>query len=723
METIDIAFGSGTWWLYALVVIVAIAGSVYTYRSTIPPLQPRIRLLLSVLRAIGLSALMLTLFEPLLRMRLSETLEPRIAIAIDVSRSMSLNDRSVARADMTKLAYDRVLQRLGDRADVFVFDGRTRPFQLRSSDSLRFEGYRSDIGGAIRSIANVSSEQRYGSVVLITDGNHNDGEQPLYIAERSGVGVYSVGIGDTLPPADVRVNGILGRGLAIAQQPVPISVDLEQLAVLDGKADLLLKDNNQLVERQSVTLSSKQRTYRSSFTWTPTTEGIHKLSAEIVWAGKEFTKRNNVAQTFVRVQKNKRRVLLVAGSPSADVTFIRSAIEVDPTIEVITRIQKDAATFYEGPLDLRTLSDIQALVLVGFPTITSSAAACDLLAEKAKRTSVLFVPSFTIDYTKLARFGDAIPFTVKSNRQQEVLVVPDVSDVVSSEPVMRLSGDVTDVQVWNQQPPIYRTEMFVEPAANATVLAQVKIGSASIDEPLIIKSERSGVRSLAITGYGLYRWKLLGKAQAAARGASVQDVLQSFIGNSVKWLSVRDDEKRVEIRSSHEYYAVGEQVRFSASVLDQSFSVVDDAEVRIDISGPQGQRRITASSIGNGRYSANASMLPPGDYSYRGTAVSRGVEIGSDNGRFTVGDLGIEESATTLNSSLLRVLAQRSGGVFANVQQIDSLLDALQDDKRLLPIARTSDREYALYHLPWFIAIALSAFATEWLIRKRKGLV
>ncbi|MFN5876334.1 MAG: hypothetical protein ACK45E_08655, partial [Ignavibacteria bacterium] len=134
--------------------------------------------------------------------------------------------------------------------------------------------------------------------------------------------------------------------------------------------------------------------------------------------------------------------------------------------------------------------------------------------------------------------------------------------------------------------------------------------------------------------------------------------------------------------------------------LDQSFSVVDDAEVRIDISGPQGQRRITASSIGNGRYSANASMLPPGDYSYRGTAVSRGVEIGSDNGRFTVGDLGIEESATTLNSSLLRVLAQRSGGVFANVQQIDSLLDALQEDKRLLPIARTSDREYALYHLP-----------------------
>jgi len=569
----------------------------------------------------------------------------------------------------------------------------------------------------------MSSEQRYGSVVLITDGNHNDGEQPLYIAERSGVGVYSVGIGDTVPPPDMRINGILGRGLAIVQQPVPVSIDFEQLSTPDGKAELLLKDNNELIERQFVPVSEKQRTYRSSFTWIPRSEGIHKLTAEVVWSGKEFTKRNNVAQTFVRVQKNKRRVLLVAGAPSSDVTFIRSAIEADPTIEVLTRVQKDATTFYEGPLEARTLSDVQAIVLIGFPTTVSSTSLCDLLAEKAKRTSLLFVASFTTDYTKLSRFGDAIPFKVKSNRAQELLVVPDVSEAIGAEPVMRLLGDGTDAQLWNQQPPIYRTEMFVEPLANATVLAQMKIGSASIDEPLIIKSERSGVRSLAITGYGLYRWKLLGKAQASARGASVHDVLQSFVGNTVKWLSVRDDEKRVEIRSSHEYYASGEQVRFSASVLDQSLSVVDDAEVRIDVSGPQGQRRFTAASIGNGRYSVNASALPPGDYTYRGVAVTRGVEIGSDNGRFTVGDLGIEESATTQNNSLLRVLAQRSGGVYVGSQQIDSMLDALLSDKRLLPVARTSDREYALYHLPWFIAIALSAFATEWFMRKRKGLV
>lgn len=723
MGTFTLTFGNGPWWFYALAALAALAASVYSYRSTIPPLDARTRILLTVLRALGLALLIVTLFEPLLRLRQSETVKPRIAVAVDVSRSMNINDRSIQRGTVARSAYQQLIDALGDEADVFLFDGRLRPFQLRLADSITFAGYRSDLGGAIRNIANMADEQRYGAVVLVSDGNHNDGDQPLYAAEKSGMGVYAVGIGDTIAPSDVKVASILGRGLAILQQPVPIAVDIEQVGNIEGSAELVLKDNDQIVARQQVMLSQSVKTRRASLSWTPATEGIHKVVAELVWSGKEFTKRNNAVQIFVKVQKNKRRILLVAGSPSPDVTFIKSAIEVDPTVEVVTRIQRDGNAFYEGSIDAAALKDVQALILVGYPTSLSAAGALDILAEKAKRTSLLFVPSFNVDYGKLSRLGDAIPFTVKSNRPQELLVMPDVSSSITAEPVMKIRGDDSDIDTWNQLPPIYRTEMFVEPASNATVLSSLKVGSAAIDEPLIIKSERAGVRSLALTGYGLYRWKLLGQAQSASRGAFVQDVLQSFVGNSVKWLSVRDDEKRVEIRSTHEYYSVGEQVRFTASVLDQTFSVVDDAEVRIELSGPGGTRKVIATGIGNGRYNASAGMFAPGDYTYKGTASLRGVELGSDNGRFTVGELGIEESALTMNSSLLRILAQRSGGVFVAPDKIDSLLKALEEDSRLDAIARTSDREYALYHLPWFVAAALSAFAAEWFIRKRKGLV
>lgn len=723
MESFHFAFGSGTWWMYALLVLVAIAAAWYSYRVTTPPLGSRERVLLAVLRSLGLAFLLLTLFEPLLRIRQSETIEPRIAIAIDASRSMIITDRSVQREALTRDVSKKVIAALGDRADVVVFDQQVRPFSLNNTDSLVFGGYRSDLGRAVRYVANTNEDVAYGAVVLITDGNHNIGDQPIYAAEKSGLGVYTLGIGDTIAPSDARVVAMYSRGIAIVQQTMPISVDVEYNGMVDGSADVVLKDNNQVVAQQQITLGKGVASRRLGFVWTPTSEGIHKLTVELNTKQREFTRSNNTSQSFVRVQKNKRKILLVAGAPSPDVTFVKSAIEYDPTVEVVTRVQRDAVTFYEGSLDQSALQDIQAMVLVGYPTSSSSNDGIDRLAEKVKRTSLLFIPSYQTDYTKLARFQDAIPFAVRSNRQQEVLVMPDVSARSASDPIMKIRGDESDVDTWNQLPPIYRTEMFVEPLQNATILSDLKVGSAAIDEPLIIKSERGAVRSLAVLGYGLYRWKLLGQGPAASRGAIVQDVLQAFVGNTIKWLSVRDDEQRIRIRSTHELFAAGEQVTFNASVQDQTFSVVDDAEVSVDVTGPQLSRKVVFSNMGNGQYNASLGVLPPGDYSYKGTATRKGVQLGSDNGRFTVATGSIEESAVTMNSNLLRLLAQRTGGAFAPASEVDQLLEKLKADPRMKEVVRTSDREHALYHLPWFIAASLLAFSLEWFIRKRKGLV
>lgn len=723
MESLRFAFGAGSWWMYLILTIIASAVAWFSYRRTTPALSSGDRGLLAVLRAIGLALLLFTLFEPLLRIRQSDTVEPRIAIAIDVSRSMAMKDRSVDRSAVVKELYSKITQNLGDKADVLVFDQQVRPFTLGTVDSLRLNGFRSDIGKAIRFVGNTTENVRYAAMVLVTDGNYNSGEQPVYVAEKTGLGLYTIGVGDTVAPSDARVVGLYSRGVAIVQQPMPIIVDLEYNGMVDGSAEVVLKDNNTVVARQQVLLTRGPASRRVSFTWTPTSDGIHKLTAEFVTQQQEFTRANNIAQTFVRVQKNKRKILLVAGAASPDVTFVKSALEYDPTVEVVTRIQRDAVSFYEGPIDAASLQEVQAIVLIGYPTAGSSNDALERLAEKAKRTSLLFIPSFQTDYSKLTRFQDAIPFAVRSNRAQEILVVPDVSARASADPVMKIRGEESDVDTWNQLPPIYRTELFVEPSQNATVLADLKVGSASIDEPLIIKSERGGVRSLAILGYGLYRWKLLGQGPAVSRGSSVDDVLQSFIGNTVKWLSVKDDDDRIRIRSSHEFYAAGETINFSASVLDQTLSVVDDAEVSVDITGPSGTRRIVFSSLGGGQYAASIGSLPPGDYAYKGTATRRGVQLGSDNGRFTVGKGSIEESALTLNSGLLQLLAQRTGGAYAPAADVESLLEKLKNDSRLRPIVRTSDREHALYHLPWFVAAALAAFSLEWFLRKRKGLV
>ena len=54
---------------------------------------------------------------------------------------------------------------------------------------------------------------------------------------------------------------------------------------------------------------------------------------------------------------------------------------------------------------------------------------------------------------------------------------------------------------------------------------------------------------------------------------------------------------------------------------------------------------------------------------------------------------------------------------------VDELVRLIRADPRLRPVAKTSEREFPLYHLPWLIVLGILAFSLEWFLRKRRGLV
>ncbi len=723
MESLRFDLAGGPWYIYAVFAVLAIAISAYLYRVTIPPVDRRTRLALVFLRSIGLMALILLLYEPLVRFRRSDTIVPRIAVAVDVSRSMSMRDRSRDRASDLRGIVERVTDRLGDAADVYVFDESLRTL-TGDIDTLQISGFRTDIGAVVRKLANAGQVVDYGAILVISDGNHNSGEQPVYSAERSGLAVYTLGVGDSVPPADVRLIAVTSPGVGVVNEPLPVSIDIEQAFIADRTATVVISDNGTDVARLPLALRQSVPRYQLSYQWTPSSEGVHLLTARVVDAGSEFTQKNNAAQTSVRVRKNKKRIVLFAGAPSPDVSFIRTAIEQDPSLQLSTFIHRQGTAYYEGAPNSSDLADATSIIMIGFPTSYTPKSVIDDIAARCRRgASLLFIASAATDYGKLGSLAESLPFRVSSNRPVEVSVTADVSSVATADPLMRLTGGDEDESVWNNLPPIFRTELFAEPVAGSTVLARLKVGSTPIDEPLIIKRDIGQTRSLAILGHGIYRWRLLGQGPAQARGSSVTDVLQTFTTNTMKWLSVRDDERRVQIRSTHEAYVVGETVAFVGSVYDQTYSAVDDAEVRVVLEGTGPQRTIELAPKGAGQYAASIGSLPPGRYSFSAAATSRAGTIGRDQGTFTVSEIGLEEQTTTMNASLLRVLAQRTGARFAGVDSVESMVDALLRDPRLRPEVRTSERELPLHHLPWIVAVAITAFALEWFLRKRRGLV
>ena len=724
MEQFRFDLAAGPWWVYVLCILAAATLAIVTYRRTNPPLESRTRVALILLRTIGIVCLVLLLFEPLLRIVRSETSVVKVAIAVDVSRSMLITDKSGDRGAHARTAVLQLQNALSGVADVYTFDEGLREYGSASVDSLQFNGFRTDIAHAINGISNQSFDDAYGAIILVTDGNHNTEDVPVHVAERSGLGVYSIAVGDTVPPRDLQAASILVNGIAVVGEPLPVNVEIRQANMDDREVDVILEDNGTEVQRARVPIRRGAEKQSVTFVWTPRVDGIRKVGARIVPVDGEFTTRNNLVQDFVTVRKDKRRVLLVAGAPSPDVTFVKTALSHDPSVTIQTYIQKEGSEFYEGAIPANGLDDVEAVVLIGFPTQSSSRDVIDRIAAAcSKGRSLFFMPSLQTDYTRLGPFERILPFRVGGSRPQEFLVSPDVARGATADPIIKLSGSETDAELWNNLPPIYRTETFVEPTAGSVTLATIRVGNAPLDEPLIMKCEEGNVRSIALLGYGIYRWKLLGEGPTISRGSKPIDVLETFMGNALKWLSVRDDAKRVRIRSTHPFYASGERVGFIASVQDQTFASVDDAEIKITLDGPSSRRDIIMTGQGSGRYSFDVGALVPGDYSFTGAVTSRGAQIGIDKGRFTVGELGLEEGASTCNVSLLQVLAQRTGGIVVSTSGVDELVRLIRADPRLRPVAKTSEREFPLYHLPWLIVLGILAFSLEWFLRKRRGLV
>lgn len=724
MEHVRFDLAVGWWWFYAIVVVASAILAYVVYNKTTPPVDRRSRTFLILLRTVGISCLCLMLFEPLLRFVKSETSTPKIAIAIDVSRSMALRDNSGDRSAIARRVVEQLRNALGDRADIFRFDEKLRQDTANESDTLTFAGFRTDIAHAINGIANYGVTGKYGAVLLITDGNHNGDDVPVHVAERSGLGIYSIGIGDTVPPKDILAAGMLINGIAIVGQAVPVTIMINSTNVGDQDVEVILEDNGLEIARERVSVRHDVGEQSVTLRWVPISDGIRKVSARLTSIEGEFTTRNNVVQEFVAVRKDKRRVVLFAGAPSADVTFIKTALVSDPSVTVSTFIQKQGAEYYEGAIPRNAFDNVEAVFLVGWPVQSTSQDVIERVALAcSKGTSLLFIPSVQTDYGKLAPFQGILPFSVGTSRPQEYLVTPDVARGATADPILKLTGTDSDVETWNNLPPIYRTETFVDPRPGSVVLASVRVGNTSLDDPLIIKREDGNHRSLAILGYGIFRWKLLGDGPSASRGKPAIDVLQSFIGNSLRWLSVRDDQRRVRIRSSHPFYAAGESIGFGASVQDQTFAPVDDAEVVVGLEGPSGKQELFLNGLGSGRYAFTVGPLPPGDYFYSGSATSNGLQVGSDRGRFTVGDLDIEDGASTRNVSLLHTLAYRTGAITKSHDEVNAVLKAIVADPRLRSVAYSKERELPLYHLPWIIAIAIVAFSGEWFLRKRRGLI
>ncbi|MEM6784990.1 MAG: hypothetical protein AAF624_14815 [Bacteroidota bacterium] len=634
---------------------------------------------------------------------------------VDDSQSLTLDDTpgtlQAALGDVAKLGVpDEALRR-------YTFAEDAIPYT--PADSLTLVGTRTDLARALTTVADDLDSDNLAGVVVLSDGRSTSGRNPIYLAERYPVPIYTVVVGDTTAQRDVRISRIVTNEIAYVDVEIPVQVGVLHDGFEGERVSVSLLEDGQLLARETLTLGTGGTEATLDVRVTPRSPGLRRYTLAVSSLAGEVTTRNNATVVTIQVLENRRRVLFVAAAPGPDISALRRLVASDPDTEAVVRTQRSPGQFYEGPLP-SSVDDFDLLVLAGYPgSAADGTTARRLAAAAADGLPVLFVLSQQTDPTVLQQsFGDVLP------------VLPERSRPLYYEAQMALTASgafhpVLDVPSSRERldrlPPVLYNESRWRATPDAQTLATIQVAGAVLDDPLLVVRRRSGIRSAALLGAGTWRWANLPEDLEDMAG-----FYPSLTENLLRWLTTRADRRPVRVRPTRDLYGEGETVTLTGQVYDEALVPVSDATVEVTVTAPDGTTTPhVMRALGSGRYALDLGARPSGTYRYTTSAslTSAGTVLGEDAGSFAVGALALEFQNPTADAALMRQLAQRSGGMVVPANDVGQLGTLLNQPGRFSPRAVETERETPLWHMPWWLAAIVGLLAIEWVLRKRSGMV
>jgi hypothetical protein len=711
-ENIKLSLALPAAYLVLALLLIALY-SFYVYRYTIPQIDRYKKALLVALRALALLVLCFILFEPILNLGKKVILEPYNLVFIDNSRSLQIEDGTNRVQMVKKILNDLSANASEANLSFYEFGHSVRDINADSLGNMNF----SDGVTNLQEVFNYlrRSDKNIASVTLITDGVITSGSSPYYDAVNLGIAVFAVGIGDTSQKKDVELKKVLHNDFLYAETPTRIIASVHNKGFAGEQVTATLYEDNNFISRQSVILSASG-IQNISFDYTAQSSGEKKLSIQLSTLRGEFTAANNRQVFYVNVLSNKVKVLLLASSPSPDLSFIKNSLAGDENIEVSSIVQIARDKFL-NKLNYRLLDSADVLFLIGFPSDETPE---DMLSRvifkiRETKTPCFITLSAGISLTRLSKFGSELPFTLSQTLAGFREVQPYVSPDQVNNPILQ-HGDGNRLDKWNNLPPVPQPNVILNPRVESRTIAQIKINNSVIKSPLIISNNFSGRRSIAVLAKDIWKWKL----QLAPKGINLFD---SFIINSLRWLRAGEEQKPVKIKTSKKNFSQGERIEFTGEVFDESLNPVLNAAIKITITSGNNKYETDMQNVGPGLYEGSIIINETGDFRYSAEALIDGRVLGKDNGNFNIGEIDIEMINPVMNYNLLSLLTTDTGGDFFFPDDYTSLLNKLKELKTYSSREKIITSEFSLWSDTWMLLIAVFLFSLEWFIRKRNGML
>lgn len=675
--------------------------------------------------------------------------QPCLRILLDHSASMSVADMS----GRPRLAYllerwltaDQ-LSRLKRHADVQVlaFDEEVRPMASAPTPAEAATGRGTQL---VQSVTDTllrmpwpASAATDGSALLVmSDGRDSDGQSParaIAAARSRGLPVHTVHVGSEDERPDLSISASLTRPVVVLGNEAHIAVEVFHAGVKPMLAVVRIRHNDTTITHH-VQLSAIQPSVLR-VPVTPMSAGMHMYEVAVDAVAGEAEMSNNQQTVFLRATDTPTRVLLLEGQPHWDTKFIAQALRSDDQIALtqVTQIALRRRQYVlpgndgDGAIELpRTAGD-----WAGYDAVILGRSVQRLLDEESARGLVAYVtdgggrlifargraydpstpegrplaPVFaTLEPVRWGDWGGRQSPAQRLTLTGAGLINPAIAAIA---PASHLPELFQQLPIVDAIPPIDR------PAAAAVTLA----AAGDERQPALLTMRHGRGAVMMMLAEGSWRWSLHGSGERDTAAAGLHKAMWT---NLVRWL-VMDSE-----------FLPGE--RLSLSVEPQSVRLGEPALVRmatrmvgslgaspqVEVTDTGGQVTPITLRPAEGAHSVYIGEFTPNAVGVHHARFQHDTDADAKaHAMFSAFDVNLEKMNSAPDKSLMRELAQQTGGIALSADKPEGPAELFDLLERQRSMAMTGADMRYVWDTRWLMVLLLSWAGMEWIARRREGL-
>ena len=708
---------------------------------------------LEVLRVLIVTLIAMLLNQPEWIEEYQPDSKPTIAVLWDDSRSMETRDvlvdgesgkQAITRAEAVKPLIDsETWAELDNRLNIVLQPISSAGQASRDDTEKQEQTQQEDLTNVRPTVTNLKdplleTAAKVGQlmgIVLISDGDWNEGDPPVEAASRlrtKQIPVFTVAAGSANRLPDVELLSVDIPTFGAAGKPVRIPFTIDSSLPRDFVTTVTMQVSNGDTLTKEVRVAAMGRTYEA-FNWKTTDTGDFTISVSVPRQAEETIADNNVQAAPIVIREEQLKVLVVESYPRWEYRYLRNALSRDPGVEVSCLLfhpglekvgggsQDYIQLFPEAIEDLATY-DVVFLGDVGLDDGQLTEEQCELLKGliEQQASGLVFMPGlqgrqFSLKGTALEELNPVVmDESQPGGWGSRTAGHFELTERGRSSLLTKLadSGD-ENVQVWEDLPGFQWYAPVVRAKAGSEVLAVHNDMSNQYGRlPLLVTRTFGEGKVLFMGTDGAWRWR-----------KGVEDKYHyRFWGQVVRWMAYQRNMvkgKGMRLFYKPDQPQVRKTLTFSAHVMDKGGEPLQQGDVLVTVTSPSGKVdtvRLNAEGDQWGVFQGRFTPQEPGKHEVAVICQQTAVKL---DATLYVRGQAIEQVGKPARPDVLEEIAAVSRGKAVEQTNVAQIIELLAS----LPQPEPSLRRLQLWSHPLMFLGIVVLLGIFWVWRKAVGLI